>query len=522
MLGPNHGISNKDTKMSKQQSPRQLVRSRLTAALLFGCLVLGAAFAAPGQAFATPPAQEGGGSVYLPHIAHQSCKVTKSASLMGAQLYDGAPDGSPYHQPLMNSGASWVRVAVEWAKVEPSNTTPDKYKWAHADAQTALAVQRCWPLVVTIGSNPAWASSLSEGYLDKVGVDELAQLMGAMVERYDGDGVQDAPGSPKIPYFELYNEPDVGANSLDERWGDHPDKYAEMLKAVYPAIKQANPAAQVVFGGIAFDFFTDQDKLHPENNGPFVRSFFANVLKNGGGPYFDIMNYHFYPLFGLNWTEDPPMDGPGLVEKTEAVRAIMRTYNVDKPIIITEAGWHNNATIPHGDDTLQVRYVQKLYTQAKASGVPMLAWWPFADAGGSYTYNSGLVTHAINGNVTLKSAYFAYAVYAREVAGATFVAEIKAGADTKVYKLQDNAKGRTIYVAWTNQTDLNTAFGSALYPYKDTTRSGTITLVASAATVYDAFWTEVASIADADDGRSDGRVKVPVNGDPKYIIVKGG
>jgi hypothetical protein len=506
-------------KMSKQQPPRALMRARLLAALLLGCLLTGGAFAAPRQAFAAPPAQET--SVYLPHIPHQSCKVVKTPNLMGTQLYNGAPEGSPYYQPLANSGATWVRMPLRWRLVEPSNTTPDQYQWGHADVQLSLAVQRCLPLMVTLGDNPAWASTLGEGYLNKVNVSELAEFMGALAERYDGDGVQDAPGSPKVLYYELYNEPDVGAASISERWGDQPEKYAEMLKVVYPAIKAANPQAQVVFGGIAYDYFTDQDPTNPQNNGPFVRTFFAKVLMNGGGPYFDIMNFHFYPLFGLNWMDDPPRDGPGLVEKTEAVRAIMRAHNVNKPVIITEAGWHNNATIPHGDDTLQVRYVLQLYAQAKAAGVPMLAWWPFSDAGGSYTYNSGLVTQAIGDSVTMKAAYYAYGVFARELADATFVAEIQSSADSKVYKFQDSVKNRTIYVAWTNPTDLNTVFGSPQYPYKDTTRSGTLILVGSSAKVYDAFWTQVASIADADDGRSDSRVRISINGNPRYIIIEG-
>ena len=61
-----------------------------------------------------------------------------------------------------------------------------------------LAVQQCLSLVVSIGVNPTWASTLSEGYLDKANVSEVAQFMGALAERYDGDGVQDAPGSPKV------------------------------------------------------------------------------------------------------------------------------------------------------------------------------------------------------------------------------------------------------------------------------------------------------------------------------------
>ena len=36
-------------------------------------------------------------------------------------------------------------------------------------------------------------------------------------------------------------------------WGNDGDKYAAMLKAVYPAIKAANPNAKVVLGGIAYE-----------------------------------------------------------------------------------------------------------------------------------------------------------------------------------------------------------------------------------------------------------------------------
>lgn len=499
-----------------------LVPARRLGALLMSLLVIGAALAAPRQAWAQPstPA-DGSNPIYLPQVLLQSCKEIKAANLMGTQIYDGTRSDSIYHQPLLNSGATWVRTNIPWNQVEPANTTPDKYDWTNADYQVSMAYQRCWPLVLTLGYNPSWASTLSEGYLDRTSVSEMAQLMGAVAERYDGDGVQDAPGSPKVFYFEMYNEPDVGENSVQVRWGDAPDKYADMLKAVYPAIKAANPQAQVVFGGIAFDFFTDQDPVHPENNGPFVRAFFENVLKNGGGAYFDIMNYHFYPLFGSNWTDDFPKDGPGLVEKTEAVRAIMRKYNIDKPVIITEAGWHNNVTLPHGDDTLQVRYVQKLYTQAKAAGIPMLAWWPFSDVGESYGLDSGLVSREIAGQITLKPAYYAYGVFAREMVSATYVAEIEAGSDIKVYKFRDDVKGRTVYVAWTNPTDLASAFGSATVPYKDTARSTNVTLVGSSAQAYDAFWTKVADVTDAGDGRTDNRVKVPIDGNPRYIIVEG-
>ena len=502
--------------MNKQKPLCKLMPVHRLGVLLFGFLMVGSALAAPHQALAAPPAQSE--PLYMPQILQQSCAQLTAPTLMGTQGYSGMGFGSPYYQSMAGSGVSWMRVNLPWGFVEPTNTAPSGYQWDYADGQIVLASQRCLPLIVTLETNPAWASTMVEGYLDKTSVNELAQFMGALAERYDGDGVDDAPGSPEVLYFEMYNEPDVGENSVQVRWGDAADKYAEMLKAVYPAIKAANPQAQVVFGGIAYDFFTDQDKVNLENNGPFVRAFFENVLKSGGGPYFDIMNFHFYPLFGPNWTTNFPKDGPGLVEKAASVRATMTKYGINKPLIITEAGWHNNSGSPYGDDRLQVRYVQMLYTQAQASGISMMAWWPFADIGGSYALNSGLVTTASSNGVTIKPAYYAYIVYGREIAGAAFVSELKVDSDLKVYKFYDSAGKRTIYVAWSNPTELASTFGT-LAPYKDTTRTAIITLPGSSAALYDAFWTKSADVADGADGRSDGRIKVSINGNPKYIVV---
>ncbi len=504
--------------MQKLLMWQRRIRLRWSASLLLLMLSI-ASLATPQAALAEPETPGADGSIYMPASMKESCKELKSAGLLGVQPYGGVNSGSTLEKDLMESGASWVRLAFVWSQVEPDNTTPDKYDWAHTDALAALAYERCWPVVFLLTDNPEWASLLAEGPLTRAADSELAQFMGAMAERYDGDGVDDAPGSPKVFYFEMYNEPDAGALGVQERWGNYGDRYAAMLKAVYPAIKQANPQAQVVFGGIAFDFFSDS--ANPADAGPFVRKFFDDVLANGGGPYFDLMNYHFYPLFGWNWTKNFPSDGPGLLEKTEAVRAIMRKYNVDKPVIITEMGWHNNGDAPYGSNTLQVRMVQQLYTQAMAARIPMAAWWPLADPGGSYAYNSGLVTNGESGPIRRKPAYVAYQVFAREISSTTFVAEIAAGTDVKVYQFRDSAKNRTIYVAWTNPTDLATVFGSPTTPYKDTTRTTTVLLQGSAASVYDAGWNQVVTVTDAADGKKDGRVKITINGDPKYIVVEG-
>lgn len=488
---------------------------------LAGLLVLGVSVGAlltPSQVANADSGTPGvGPSIYMPAAQKEACTTLKSAGIGGFQVYNGASFGSPYYKDLMESGASWVRLAFHWSQVEPENTTPEHYGWAHTDNIVKLATEQCWPIVLLMESNPEWASTMSQGPLDKASVNELAQLMGALAERYDGDGDGDAPGSPKVVYFEMYNEPDAGASGAVERWGTHGDEYAEMLKAVYPAIKKANPQAQVVFGGIAYDSFTDSP-----DPGVFIRSFFEDVLKNGGGAYFDIMNFHFYPLFGWNWTKQFPKDGPGLIEKSGAIRGLMQKYSVDKPIIVTELSWHNNKdTSLYGSNTLQIRMLQQLYTQAMAAGIPMVAWWPLADVGGWYQLDSGLITNSESGPVTRKPAYVAYQVLVRELGGAHFVTEVRSGVDVKIYQFADNAKNRTVYVAWTNPTSIDTLWSTPTTPYMDTTRTTTIKLSGGSATVYDAAWGQVTQVSDGDDGKRDGKFTVTINGDPKYVVIGG-
>ena len=111
---------------------------------------------------------------------------------------------------------------------------------------------------------------------------------------------------------------------------------------------------------------------------------------------------------------------------------------------------------------------------------------------------------------------------ARELAGVRFVKRVTEGGwrNNVVYELYDNANQRTIYVAWTNPTDPTNIWGSKERPYVDTTTTNTIRLDGSSATMYDAFWQVKGSVQDGDDGRTDGRFSVTINGDPMYIVAR--
>jgi hypothetical protein len=480
-------LMNPITKTTRQHGLRLVALSLLVLAVLFG---------ASSATYAAPDAQE---RVQLPLVVNPACFGMRPQTPFAVQIYGDSGSRSRYFTPLLESGASWVRVQLNWSSVEPTNQNPPQYNWASADRVVAAAKDGCINVILTHSVNPDWAATEIVGPIDKVSLERFVQYFSAVVERYNGDGVNDAPGSPIVNNFEFYNEPDSGISAFGEAWGFHGDKYADLLKAVYPAVKATNPNAVVIFGGIAYDGFT-------ENGGAFVRHFLDDVLDAGGGPFFDVMNFHQYPIFAGSWTSG---NGPGLIEKAAAVRQILANHGLTKPLIITETSWWNNSppNAPASNDEIQSRYVVALFVQGLAADIGLNTWWPLADIGPSYQYNTGLVT-ADNPPVR-KPALNVFALMTRELAAVQFVRTLPAAEtgnpDLEVHQFNDLAAGQTLYVAWLNPVS-NTGLPAA-----------PLQLGATVVEVKDMYGA-VSSVNDGADGASDGRVTVPVDR-PVYIRV---
>ncbi|MCP4421011.1 MAG: glycoside hydrolase family 5 protein [Chloroflexi bacterium] len=400
--------------------------------------------------------------VYLP-VIQNNFDAALGTPIFGVQTYNNTRTTNKYYDALINSNASWVRTNVSWAKVELTNSSPDNYNWTSADNSLAISINPDINVIVTIDDNPGWAATSSGGVINLVGFAEFASFVGALAERYDGDGVDDAPGSPIVTYWELYNEPDAGSATSHQGWGDDPDLYAAMLQAVYPAVKNANPKAQIVLGGIAYDFFYDQ-------NGPFNPDFLDGVLQFGGD-YFDVMNFHAYPVFSKNWTS---YDGPGLLQKTEAVRSKLATHGYgNRPIIITESGWHSNDTSANNlpaSPAIQSQYVIKLFTQSLAADIDVMIWWMLFDPGGGY-WENGLVTN--DNPPIIKPAFVTYQTVVEELSAAHFkrawTPTETGSVNVEVFEFEDNVHQRMVYVAWVDPVD--------------TAQTATITLNGQQATV---------------------------------------
>lgn len=450
-----------------------------------------------------PESSEQSGPTYFPMMASRVWQPLVPETLFGVQMYGDTRWSSQYFDTLIDSQASWVRNEISWNAVEPVNTDPSEFHWAHVDKVVGAAGDGNINIIMTVRGSPNWAKSNpgpGDGPVDPIYMDEYAEFVQALVERYDGDGYADMPGRPIVTHFEFHNEPDrVDGGGPRSGWGDHPDTYAQMLAAVYPAAKRANPNAQVLFGGIAYDWFVDQ-------GGPYVRGFLDGVLQNGGCAYFDIMNFHSYPPFASNWAPQ----GPGLYEKTQAIRAKLQDEcGLQKPIVISEAGMHSNDNGGGSPMTeeLQAIYVVQLFTESLAADVQTLIWFMLYDPPEWYPFKNGLVTS--DEPPVQKIAFEVYIVAERMLVGmrpvGVLTAEQTGNASMQAYRFRNDSTNRTLYVAWLNPIE--------------TGAIANLRIKASTVVASDIYGNETV-ITDADDGNGDDYVTVPIGSQPKYVLLE--
>ncbi|NCC35094.1 MAG: polymerase, partial [Chloroflexia bacterium] len=203
-------------------------------------------------------------------------------------------------------GARFVRMQVPWDDLEIHGRGDFEDRrnveaigvvsaWAKYDRIASAARDAGIELIWRLERPPVWARSQFEadpvfqaGLLvdgNSTGPpDDLADyaaFVRAVVERYNGDGVDDAPGSPVVRHFQIWNEP-----NLRNEWNWHdprPEDFVELLRVGATAVRAANPEAVVIFPGLAptdgLDFRAPMTELE----------YLDRVYRAGGAAYFDVM-----------------------------------------------------------------------------------------------------------------------------------------------------------------------------------------------------------------------------------------
>jgi len=196
-------------------------------------------------------------------------------------------------------GTAWIRPHAGpfvWNLIEPS---PGTYDFTEPDEEVRAAqnsglhiIATIWPFAnwdQAVYTQESWwqaASGFEESLpLSRYKPNDFAaygNFVKALVERYDGDGVDDMAGLQYgIKYWEVLNEPEMEGSLVFFKAisGETlAESYLEILISTEAKIKEADPDAIVLHGGAA-------------GSGP-TNTFWGAVFDAGGNNYFDIANIH--------------------------------------------------------------------------------------------------------------------------------------------------------------------------------------------------------------------------------------
>jgi len=401
---------------------------------IFGMILMIIIFfinAVPGKAQTDGPY-----NLYLPVVM----KNYPTYPIFGVEISQFSPTVLPLADEANNY---WVRHnGLLWSTLQPIQG--QEIDWSLVSSlETNLidASSRGMEVILIVRSTPTWAQRYDGYYCGPVAQEkfgDFANFMSAVVQRYSQPPYN-------VKYFEIGNEPDVdyrlmagNKTSVYGCWGnvDQPyydgGYYADMLKVVYPAIKSANPQAQVVLGGLLLN-------CDPRNVGPGycpiltdtrAAQFFEGILKNGGGDYLDVVSFHGYPQYqaGINpifselnfysWRGA----GGVVAGKLDFINSIMNQYNVKKPVFHTEGALilpNLNPPPPSTPEFEQAKadYVVWLYARNWTKGVQVTNW--FTLNGPGYR-QSGI----LDATQTPRPAYYAFQFMANTLSKAEYVGPV--------------------------------------------------------------------------------------------------
>lgn len=298
----------------------------------------------------------------------------------------------PAVDTLARTGVTWVKEEIRWDWVEPSR---DVFTWTCMDrvidAERAQGLEILGLLDYTAG----WAVGESRPVSSTPPpLDRWANYVRKTAEHYKG----------RVNTWEVWNEPNFA-----HFWAGSKAQYADLLRVTYDTIKSVDPSARVLAPAVSGVGTTDEwlDAIPADK--------------------YDILAIHLYtePDF-LNDRRYSYYD-QGLPNLAAVV-----ARDGNKPVWITEFGFSSQGGAEGwyvGDEGAQARYLvqQVAETLAFTGGLKIERIMP-------YVFNDHDGFELVHGWTNPKPAYAAFQTLSAQLAGATPVGRVNAGAGVFAFR----------------------------------------------------------------------------------------
>ncbi|MBI5181753.1 MAG: hypothetical protein HZA06_02445 [Nitrospirae bacterium] len=353
---------------------------------------------------------------------------------------------------MKNLGAHWTRGNQQliWDIIEPE--IGKGYNWDNQYLTDSM-IKR----IYSHGNSVHWLGAFTEGLRSEVSLrnpldypDEYKAFVKAAVERYDGDGIDDAAPAVRVKYWQIGNE-----SPFWQEKGRTAQDYIKFVKMISEAVKEADPEAKIVLiaptDGLSVDTFLIEviDSLATQDAFDVIDihhwgtaeewkmsaiSQYRQILDSKG-----LANVQIWSTENGTWQGQPPQLPLAQTEEDQARFLIKRyVYNLNNGL--NKLFWNN-----------------------------LLEWYHYNEDTGSIFNSMGLITDGQGAGEdpsrfnTERVAYWAYKLLASRID--THISnplgkinEIYRQGEVYGYAYQRKDNGKNLYILWSEIGEQNVTF----------------------------------------------------------------
>ena len=280
--------------------------------------------------------------VVVPAIAALVLLACASTAAAATPFWGVVPQSTPtanQFQRLQRGGVGSIRIAIPWASIQSSEGAAAD--WSSIDPLVRGAALAGVEVLPFLSGAPSWA-------VEPVGVgggaqapkslpvkteaqrDAWAEFVRLAVARYGPDGSFWAanPDVPKLPIriWQIWNEENFKYFVAQPSPGD----YGKLVRISHTALKEADPGAKIVLGGLFARPREAQFKSKPPR-AYFATDFLTEMYRRTPGIRAMFSGIALHP-YSYGYRE--------LTPEIESVRTVLRAnHDGGKGIWITELGW---------------------------------------------------------------------------------------------------------------------------------------------------------------------------------------